>query len=221
MERIRTEFEIDKWIIFGGSWGSTLGLVYGINHPSRCLAFVLRGVFLGTAQEIDWFIHGMGRFFPEAWERFSNFIPEDERGDLLKGYEKRLSSASPSVSIPAAEAWAAYENSCATLKGELRGGGGRMALSLARLEAHYFCHQCFLKKDYIIKNLDKIKDIPAVLIQGRHDVICPPQTAMSLAQSWEAAELVMVEEAGHSAFEKGILKALISAMARVASKVQV
>ena len=215
IERIRQVFGIERWIVFGGSWGSTLGLVYGISHPERCLGFVLRGIFLGTRPEINWFLDEMGKFFPEAWERFSSFLPENERDDLLCSYAKRLFSQNPSISIPAAEAWASYENSCATLRAEARGGGGSMALSLARLEAHYFLNNCFLEDDYIINNIKRIETIPGVIVQGRHDVICPPQTAVTLAQAWACAELVMVDDAGHSAFEPGILSALISAMAHI------
>ncbi len=216
IELIRDHFDIDKWIVFGGSWGSTLGLVYGITHPDRCHGFVLRGIFLGTKPEIDWFLYDMGRFYPEAWDRFVHAIPEAERGDLLAAYAKRLMSESPSIYIPAAESWSAYENSCATLQSELRGGGGRMAVSLARMEAHYFMHDCFLEDNFILKNIDKISHLPGMLVQGRHDVICPPHTASNLAKAWTRAELKMVDDAGHSALESGILDALLSGLNRIA-----
>lgn len=219
IEAIRESFGIDQWIIFGGSWGSTLGLAYGIAHPDRCLGFVLRGIFLGTTPEIDWFLYGMKSFFPEAWDRFSHFLPEADRADLLAGYLKRLDHPSPSIAIPAAEAWSSYENSCATLRAELRGGGGRMALSLARMEAHYFKHQCFMEDGHILRHINRIETIPGIIVQGRHDVICPPHTASDLAKAWAASELVMVEDAGHSAFEPGVIKALISGMARMASRI--
>ena len=224
MELIRKHFGIDKWINFGGSWGSTLGMAYGIRHPDRCLGFVLRGVFLGTVAEVDWFLNGMGHFFPEAWKRFSEFIPEEERGDLLKAYARRLMEESPSISIPAADAWSSYENSCSTLRAELRGGGGRMALSLARLEAHYFMNRCFFDKEPILENIYRIEHLPAIIVQGRHDAICPPHTAMQLVKCWnknsESAELVVVEDAGHSAFEHGVLKALVSALGRIAYRIE-
>ncbi|MGC6484102.1 MAG: prolyl aminopeptidase [Candidatus Puniceispirillales bacterium] len=219
MELIRKRFDIDSWIIFGGSWGSTLGLAYAINHPDRVLGLVLRGIFLGTRQEIDWFLYGMEKFYPEAWDRFVHFLPEAERGDLLKAYGRRLLDPSPSISIPAAEQWSGYENSCATLRAEIRTGGGRMALSLARLEAHYFLHGCFLEDGYILDNMENLAEIPGIIIQGRHDVICPPHTASDLAKAWPGAELRMVDDAGHSAFEPGVLKGLISAMATMAEKV--
>ena len=215
IEHIRTFFGIDQWIVFGGSWGSTLGLVYGITHPDRCLGFVLRGIFLGTQPEIDWFLYDMGKFYPEAWDRFINAIPEDERHDVLSAYAKRLMSESPSIYIPAAEQWSAYENSCATLKSELRGGGGRMAVSLARLEAHYFINKCFLEDRFILNHIGAIAHLPAVIVQGRHDVICPPYSASDLAKEWQNADLVMVDDAGHSALEPGILSALLSGLNRV------
>lgn len=223
MERIRELFGVDKWLIFGGSWGSTLGMAYGIRHPDRCLGFVLRGIFLGTDADTDWFINGMGHFFPEAWKRFSDFIPKDERGNLLQAYARRLMQESPSISIPAADSWSAYENSCSTLRAEIRDGGGRMALSLARLEAHYLMHQCFLQDEPILDNISVIGHLPAIIVQGRHDVICPPNNAVILAEHWnnisESAELVMIEDAGHSAFEPGVLKALVSALGRIAHKI--
>ena len=220
IEKIREFLGIDQWIVFGGSWGSTLGLVYGITHPERCYGFVLRGIFLGTQAEIDWFLYDMGKFYPEAWDRFVNAIPAAERGDLLNAYAKRLMSESPSLYIPAAEQWSAYENSCATLKAELRGGGGRMAISLARMEAHYFLNKCFLEDSYILDNVDKISHLPAVIVQGRHDVICPPHSASDLAKAWPDADLVMVDDAGHSALEPGVLDGLLSGLSRIAVHIE-
>ncbi|MCE2516329.1 MAG: prolyl aminopeptidase [Alphaproteobacteria bacterium] len=219
MDVIRAHFGIDHWVIFGGSWGSTLGLAYGITHPERCLGFVLRGIFLGTKAEVDWFLYDMGKFYPEAWDRFVHALPENERGDLLEHYFKRLTASSPSISIPAAESWSAYENSCATLRAEIRGGGGRMAVSLATLEAHYFRNNCFLEDGFILNNMDRIAHLPAVVVQGRHDVICPPVTASDLVKAWPDAELKMVDNAGHSALEPGILQELLSGLRRIAHKV--
>ena len=212
IERIRVRLGIDSWIVFGGSWGATLSLVYGIRHPEHCLGFVLRGVFLGTRQEIDWFLYDMRRFYPEAWQRFSHFLPEDERDDILVAYLRRLSDPDQAVAMIAAEHWSAYENSCATLKSEMRNGGGRMALSLARLEAHYFDNNCFLPPDYILSHIDRLEGKAAYIIQGRHDVICPPFSASSLASKWQSAQITMIDDAGHSAFEPGILSALLHAL---------
>lgn len=220
IEAIRKHYNIDQWLVFGGSWGSTLALVYGITHPDRCLGFVLRGIFLGTKAEVDWFLYDMGKFFPEAWDRFIHALPKEEQGDLLENYYKRLVSSSPSISIPAAESWSAYENSCATLRAELRGGGGRMAVSLATLEAHYFRNNCFLPDGFILANMEKIAHLPAVVVQGRHDVICPPQSASDLVKAWPNAELKMVDNAGHSALETGILHQLLSGLRRITSRIE-
>ena len=220
LEVIRSQLEIDQWIVFGGSWGSTLALVYAITHPEKVLGLVLRGIFLGTKAEIEWFLYGMEKFFPEAWDRFAHFLPDHEQGDLLKAYASRVLDPSPSISIPAAEQWSAFENSCATLQAEMRSGGGRMSLSLARMEIHYFLNDCFLEDGFILNNISKIADIPGIIIQGRHDVICPPYTASNLAKHWPEAELRMVEDAGHSAFEPGVLKGLISAMSAMANRIK-
>jgi proline iminopeptidase len=215
MERIRTQLGIEKWFVFGGSWGATLALVYGIRHAGQCLGFILRGVFMGTKAEIDWFLYDMKRFYPEAWQRFANFIPKEERHDLLVAYTSRLMSDDENIAMAAAESWSAYENSCATLKAEMRGGGGRMALSLARMEAHYFCHDCFLPDHYISNHIDRLNGIPAAIIQGRHDVICPPFSAYMLAERWKSADITLVDDAGHSAFEAGILSQLLAGLERI------
>lgn len=219
LELIRAYFGIEQWLVFGGSWGATLALVYGISHPERCLGFVLRGVFLGTAAEVRWFLYDMGRFYPEAWDRFVNALPPHEQDDLLENYYRRLTSSSPSISIPAAESWSAYENSCATLRAELRGGGGRMAVSLATLEAHYFRNNCFLEDGFILNNMEKIDQLPCIIVQGRHDVICPPISASNLAKAWPKAELKMVDNAGHSALEPVVLQELMSGLQRIAGMI--
>jgi len=219
MERIRNHLGIDSWLVFGGSWGATLALVYGIRHTEHCLGFILRGVFMGTKAEIDWFLYDMKRFYPEAWQRFASFIPEHEQHDLLAAYASRLMGDDANISMAAAEQWSAYENSCATLKAEMRGGGGRMALSLARMEAHYFCHNCFLPDHYIADHIDHLDSIPAAIIQGRHDVICPPFSAHMLAERWQSATITLVDDAGHSAFEPGILSSLLSALDRISRSV--
>jgi proline iminopeptidase len=219
MERIRNHLGIDSWLVFGGSWGATLALVYGIRHTEHCLGFILRGVFMGTKAEIDWFLYDMKRFYPEAWQRFASFIPEHEQHDLLAAYASRLMGDDANISMAAAEQWSAYENSCATLKAEMRGGGGRMALSLARMEAHYFCHNCFLPDHYIADHIDHLDGIPAAIIQGRHDVICPPFSAHMLAERWQSATITLVDDAGHSAFEPGILSSLLSALDRISRSV--
>lgn len=221
MERLRAHLGIDRWHLFGGSWGSTLALAYAISHPERCLGLVLRGIFLARLREVDWFLHGMGRFFPEARAAFLAPIPEAERGDLLAAYCRRLFDGDPAVHGPAARAWSDYETNCSTLlpnhaharSGADKAGDGDVAL--ARLEAHYFANGLFLPDNHILDNLARIIHLPAVIIQGRYDVVCPPESAHDLAAAWPRATLVTVPDAGHSAFEPGICTALVQAMERV------
>ena len=213
IEALRHHLGVDKFILFGGSWGSTLALAYAIAYPEHVESLILRGIFLGTANEVSWFLHEMGRFFPEAHERFISFIPEDERDDILTAYYQRLTSNNPSIYQPAADRWASYETSCSTLRAGSRHMSGRAALSMARIEAHYFRHQCFMPDAHILSNIDRIKHLPAHIIQGRHDVICPPITAQKLALAWgKNARLQMIDEAGHSTFERGIAHALLAVL---------
>ena len=213
IEALRHHLGVDKFILFGGSWGSTLALAYAIAYPEHVESLILRGIFLGTADEVSWFLHDMGRFFPEAHERFISFIPENERDDLLTAYYQRLISNNPAIYQPAADRWASYETSCSTLRAGSRHMSGTGALSMARIEAHYFRHQCFMPDAHILSNIVRIKHLPAHIIQGRHDVICPPFTAQKLALAWgKNARLQMIDEAGHSTFERGIAHALLAAL---------
>ena len=217
LEQLRKHLNIDKWLLFGGSWGSTLALCYAIKYPEKCLGLLLRGIFLGTKSEIEWFICEMGRFFPEAYRNFLSafgFSIENNPSAeeiLVKAYS-RLFDEDPKVHQPAAEAWASYEISCATIEYEHRRMTGHSALSISRIEAHYFKNNCFLKPDYIMKNLEKLKDLPITIIQGRHDVICPPFSAFELKENLNSCKLIIVDDSGHSAFEKGIKKALLEGM---------
>ena len=218
IEALRQHLGIPNFILFGGSWGSTLALAYGAAYPDRCLGFVLRGVFLGTLAEIDWFLYDMGRFFPEAYDRFIRPIPPSERDNLLAAYYQRLTSPSKTIACQAARSWAAYENSCATLAAVSRDAGDS-ALSLALLEAHYFTHDCFLPENHIMDNLNRLNHLPAIVVQGRHDVICPPFTAYRLVEAWgRQAQLRMVDDAGHSAFESGIVGRLMRGLDEVAQQ---
>ena len=218
IEGLCQHLDIPNFILFGGSWGSTLALAYGAAYPDRCLGFVLRGVFLGTRAEIDWFLYDMGRFFPEAYDRFIRPIPPSERANLLAAYYQRLTSPSKTIACQAARSWAAYENSCATLAAVSRDAGDS-ALSLALLEAHYFTHDCFLPKNHIMDNLNRLNHLPAIVVQGRHDVICPPFTAYRLVEAWgRQAQLRMVDDAGHSAFESGIVGRLMRGLDEVAQQ---
>ena len=218
IERLRRHLGIERWLVFGGSWGSTLALAYAQAHPERCRALVLRGIFLGRASEVDWFLHGMRRFAPEAWRRFVDFLPEGERGNLLGSYHRRLVDPDPAVHRPAALEWSVYEGSCCTLLPSAETlhafGEPGFALTLARLEAHYFVNRLFLAEDALIQGVDRLRRIPAVIVQGRYDLVCPPTSADDLARAWPEARLVMVPDAGHSAMEPGIRAELVAALER-------
>ena len=218
MEALRQERGIERWLLFGGSWGSTLALAYAQAHPERVLGLVLRGIFLGSAAEIEWFLTGMRRFFPEAWEAFVGPIPEAERGDLLAAYCRRLRDPDPEVHMPAARAWSRYEGACSTLlpspETVAAFGSDRLALSLARIEAHYFANRSFLGEEGLLAGMERLRGIPGVIVQGRYDVICPPETARRLHRAWPDSDLIVVPDAGHSAMEPGIRRALVGAMDR-------
>jgi proline iminopeptidase len=216
IERLRAHLGIGSWLLFGGSWGSTLAVAYAQAHPQRVAAAVLRGIFLGTAREVDWFLYGLARFFPEAWAAFASHVPAEERGDLLAAYHRRLMHPDPGVHMPAARAWSLYEGSCSTLlpspEAVTSFAEDRTALGLARIEAHYFREQSFLPAGGLLAGMHRIAHIPAEIIQGRYDMICPPETAVQLAQAWTAARLTVVADAGHSAIEPGIRAALLRAL---------
>ncbi|NKB44588.1 MAG: prolyl aminopeptidase [Alphaproteobacteria bacterium] len=216
LEQIREHLGIERWVIFGGSWGSTLALAYGQAHPNRCIGFILRGVFLFSAEEIDWFLRGMGRFFPEAWRAFTNHIPADERHALLAAYLHRLMDANPEIHRPAAAAWCAYENSCSRLmpstkKTSRNDAYYAGALAMARIEAHYMTNNGFLRPNQLLDGMASLKNHPAVIVQGRYDMVCPIRAADRLAQVWDGAAYRIVPDAGHSSMEPGIRSALITA----------
>jgi proline iminopeptidase len=219
IEALREHLGIERWLLFGGSWGSTLALAYAEAHPERVTGLVLRGVFLGRAREIQWFLTGMRAFFPEAWARFASHIPEAERGDLLGAYLERLTDPDPVVHLPAARAWSTYEGSCSTLLPSPETiaafGDERTALGLARLEAHYFANNVFLEDGQLLRDAGRLRGIPGTIVQGRYDVICPPESAWELKQAWPQAQHVTIPDAGHSAMEPGIRRALIAATQRM------
>lgn len=220
MEALRSHLGIERWLVFGGSWGATLALAYGVRHPEHCAGFVLRGVFLGRDEEVDWFLYGMGRFFPEAGRAFGEFLPAAERGDLLAAFHARLIDPDPARHRPAARAWAAYETTCSTLlpmpvEGAALALNDAAALALARLSAHYFRHRLFLADSPLLDNLAAIRPLPCIIVQGRYDMVCPMATAETLHRAWPGSELVVVGDAGHSAFEPGIRAALIAATERM------
>ena len=213
MERLREFLQVEQWLLFGGSWGSTLALAYGQAHPQRCLGFILRGIFLGETREIRWFLHDLQAVHPEAWRAFSEFLPAAERGDLLGAYRSRLDSEDPDTHLPAARAWAHYEASASTLlpNAELVRGMEHDALALARIEAHYMAHNMFLEDRQLLGGVDAIRHLPAILVQGRYDMVCPIAAADELARAWPEAYYEIIPDAGHSAFEPGVTRALAGA----------
>lgn len=219
IERIRKLFGIEKWIVFGGSWGATLSLLYAESHPDRAMHLILRGVFLMTQAELDWFYGGgAGQFFPEQWKRFSDLIPQDERGDMIAAYNRRLFSGDLPLETRYARAWAGWENALATMHSDGIAGESpaEYARAFARLENHYFTHNGFLDEDdYILRNRHQIEHIPATIVQGRYDMICPPISASKLADGWKHADLKMIKAAGHALSEPGITAELVSATQRL------
>lgn len=222
MEALRAHLEIDSWSVFGGSWGSTLALAYAEAHPDRCLSLILRGIFLCRKSEIDWFLYGLRTVFPEPWRRFAGFLPEEERGDLMVNYHRRLIDPDPAVHMPAARSWSTYEGACSTLlpspETVAAFGEDRVALGLARIEAHYFMHDIFLPENALLDNIGAIRAIPAAIVQGRYDMVCPIVTADELARAWPEADYRIVPDAGHSALEPGLQAELIAAVERLKSR---
>jgi proline iminopeptidase len=215
IERLRTALGIEKWLVFGGSWGSTLALHYAETHPRHCVGLILRGIFLCRPEEIDWFLYGVGRVFPEAWRAFSGFLPEAERGDLLAAYHRRLLDPDPRTHMPAARAWSIYEGACSTLlpnpETVAAFGEDRLALGLARIEAHFFSRYLFAGKEDLIARIEHIRRLPGIIVQGRYDMVCPIRSADELACAWPEAKYVIVPDAGHSAMEPGIREQLVRA----------
>jgi proline iminopeptidase len=223
LERLRTRLEIDRWLVFGGSWGSTLALAYAQAHPERVRGLVLRGIFLASPAEIDWFMHGMRNIFPEAWRRFAEFLPPGERHDLLGNYYRRLIDPDAAIHLPAAHAWDLYEGSCSTLlpakDGPPRIDTDAATLAIARIEAHYFVHAGFLAPNELLERVDRIRHLPCTIVQGRYDIVCPPATADTLARAWPEAAFVIVPDAGHSVREPGITRELVAAVHRMERRV--
>jgi proline iminopeptidase len=216
VERIREVLSIDRFIGFGGSWGATLALIYAITHPDRVSHLVLRGVFLATKAELGWFYAGgAGAFFPDLWSRFVEVIPPEERHDLIAAYHRRLFSGNLVEETRYGRIWANWENALASIQNEgmLGESPSDYARAFARLENHYFHNAGFLECDgWILRERHRIEHIPATIIQGRYDMICPPHSAWSLAQGWPKCELKMVPMAGHALSEPGISEALVRVM---------
>ncbi|SPF79400.1 Proline iminopeptidase [Pseudoprimorskyibacter insulae] len=221
MQRIRAELGLDKVILFGGSWGATLALVYAITHPQAVSAVVLRGVFLMTQSELDWFYGGgAAQFWPETWARFAAPIPEDERGDMIAAYHRRLFSGDLPQETRFAREWSAWENALASVYSNGQGGEspGDYARAFARLENHYFVNHGFLgEDDWIMNRVNNLADIPGFIVQGRYDMICPPHKAYGLAKAWPGCDLRMIRNAGHALSEPGISAELVRIMNQIAS----
>ncbi len=219
IERIRTTLGVERWAVFGGSWGATLGLIYAQAHPDRVAYLALRGVFLSMERELQWFYGGgAGQFWPDQWARFCALVPEEERGDLIAAYNRRLFSGDLMVETRFARAWAAWENALASMDSD--GGGGESpaeyARAFARLENHYFMNKGFLEEDgQILRDLYRIAQVPGTIVQGRYDMICPPQSAHSLLAGWPAGRLHMIKAAGHALSEPGISQELVRVMKKV------
>ncbi len=216
IERIRTHLGIERWAVFGGSWGSTLGLVYAETHPERVTGLILRGIFLCRPEEIRWFYQeGASWLFPDYWEEYLRPIPEDERGDLVAAYYRRLTGEDEIARMAAAKAWSRWEGKTSNLlpRKEVVDHFSEpfTALSLARIECHYFMNDTFLAPDQILRDAHRLADIPGVIVHGRYDAVCPLKNAWDLHQAWPRAELRVIPDAGHSALEPGIVDALVRA----------
>jgi proline iminopeptidase len=223
IERLRELAKVEKWLVFGGSWGSTLALAYAQTHPERVSELVLRGIYTVTRAELDWYYQfGASELFPEKWERFLAPIPEGERGDLITAYRRRLTSEDRAVQIEAAKAWSLWEGETITLlpNPDLSTSheDPEFALAFARIENHYFAHDCWLEEGQLLRDAGKLRGIPGVIIHGRYDMPCPARYAYELHKAWPEAEYHMIEGAGHSYSEPGILDQLIRATDRFAGK---
>lgn len=220
IERLRRELAIDRWQVFGGSWGSTLALAYAQRYPERVTELVLRGIFTLRRSEMLWFYQqGASAIYPDAFEAYRDFIPEVERGDMMGAYYRRLTSDDADTCVAAARAWARWEGATSFLRPNSNymttTSGDRFALAFARIECHYFVHGGFFETDdQLLRNIDRIRNIPAVIVHGRYDVVCPLRNAWDLHRAWPEADLQISPEAGHSAFEHANRHALIEATDR-------
>jgi proline iminopeptidase len=227
IEALREKFNVEKWFVFGGSWGSTLSLAYAETHPDRVLGLILRGIFLTRRKELLWFYqYGASEIFPDFWERYRDEIPFEERGDFMTAYYNRLTSDDETVRLSAARAWSVWEGSTSKLFPDAdlmnHWEGEHEALSLARIECHYFMNNSFFPtENYLLENVEKIRHIPTVIVQGRYDVVCPMTSAWDLHRAFPEAEFIVVPDAGHSVSEKGISAALVDAMDKFKEKVKI
>lgn len=217
IELLREALNIDTWIVFGGSWGSTLALAYAMEYVSRVSALILRGIFLCRPQELKWFLHDARNFFPEAWTRLVNFLPSAEQGNLVAAYANRIFSEDKAISLQAACVWNAYEGSIMSLRpasGPVAVPADEVQIARARIQVHYIMNECFVGQRPLLEEAKSLAHIPTIIIQGRYDMVCPPSTAWELAQAMPQAELQIIPDAGHSAMEPGTTSALIAATER-------
>lgn len=239
IERLRVSLGIERWLVFGGSWGSTLALAYGIAHPERCLGFVLRGIFIGSPGEIDWFLFGIRHVFPEAWRALHAHLPaqlsrrlsqdlspqsaERDRDAVIGWFHARLADPDPAIHMPLARAWSRFEASCSTLLPDAalmaHSEEDVVAIGIARMETHYFAHRLFLEDGALMAGVPALRHLPCSIVQGRYDMVCPIVTADALARAWPEAHYVVVPDAGHSAWEPGITAALVRACERMKSAI--
>ncbi|HEU4708936.1 MAG TPA: prolyl aminopeptidase [Methylophilaceae bacterium] len=214
MEKLRESLGIERWVVFGGSWGSTLALAYAIAHQQRVEGLILRGIFLSRSQELRWFLHDVRNFFPEVWSRLVNYLPESERDDILASYARRIFSDNREVSLPAACTWNAYESAIMTLRppaAPTATPADDIQIARARIQLHYILNGCFVEHRPLLEEARALSRIPTVIVQGRYDMVCPPVSAWELAQAMPHAELHMIPDAGHSAMEPGTTAALLAA----------
>jgi proline iminopeptidase len=214
LEKIRVFLKIDQWVVFGGSWGSTLALAYAISYSEKVLGLILRGIFLAREKDVDWFFRGdAARIQPEAWARFIDPIPLSEQDDIVAAYYSRLTSKNEIIRMGAAKAWSVWEGSSITLMPDNKlvsdFSDPHFALSIARIECHYFMNQSFFEPNYLLRNAYKLKNIPGFIVHGRYDMVCPIDQALLLHQSWSGSQLRIISNAGHAASEPGINHALV------------
>lgn len=228
IEALRSHLKIDMWMVYGGSWGSALALAYAEKHPGRVTELVLRGIFLGRRSELAWFYQspaGAAAIYPDRWDEYLAPIPKAERRDMVRAYYKRLTSSDRTKRLRAARAWSVWEGATSYLRPNPRevasSNRPSFASAIARIGCHYFVHGCFFRRDsQLLDDLPRIRKIPAVIVQGRYDVICPMRSAWDLHRAWPQADFQIVDDAGHSAFERGTMRALVRATDRFASSLE-
>lgn len=224
IETIRTSLKIDRWVVFGGSWGSTLGLLYAQAYPELVMGLILRGIFLCRDEDIHWFYQkGASHIFPDYWQHYLQVIPPAERSDMLRAYYKRLTGDNEIERMAAAKAWSIWEGRCATLHSNDalvdHFANPHLAMAMARIECHYFVNKAFIEPDQILNNAYRLKDIPGTIVHGRYDMVCPVNQAFALSEAWPEAQLKIIADAGHSSGEPGTTDALIAATENLAHQI--